>query len=352
MNLFARSLFLATLSMCTTLQSNSIAHFIEHKYCAERFSQNCCRVCANSCTTFSCGKRDVETSAVVNAIKALNGFPIDPVKDFPENIDSFTDQERADYRTEFTRNLACVLGSPVGWKLALGNASPTNPVLGYTQPAIGQLLDKMIICELAPTVNNKYASLPIVEVDLFVRVKDAAINQATTPEELIAHLESIFPGFELAAGYTSSLTDLAGPELGGNSLIPLLNGAARLAVLGEAIPISSQSSTAWVALLSGALTGTEEIMRTTGPGTTRTFGSVNFIELLQVLLMKLQENGISVQKGDILSLGNLTGVNLYEGNEVRFEATYDNLNPDGPLTVSVQFSTDTGLCIGNAGSCS
>jgi hypothetical protein len=196
------SLLLYSLSVAGS--DNSIADFIQRKFCTGTFAQNCQRICGKTCDTFNCSAADIPTSALVTSIKALNRLPIDPVKDFPEGVASFTARQQEEYREEFTRNIACVLGNPVGWKLALSTASKQTPTLGYTEPIIGQLLNNMIICEANPVVFSNYATLPIHEVDLCFIVSNSAINQATTPQEILANIDAIIPCFELAAGFLVS----------------------------------------------------------------------------------------------------------------------------------------------------
>lgn len=272
-------------------------------------------------------------------------MPLSPHNDFPQGVAHFTQEDQETYRQAFVKNQSCALGKPVGWKLALGAASTTNPLLGYTQPAIGQLLSHMIMYGSQAEINPSYAVLPLYEVDLFVRVKSTAINYAQTPQDIIEALDVVFPAYELPAGYTPLLSDLFGPQRGGPGLIPLLNGLARLAVLGNPIPIpGTRTIEEWAATLS-SLTGTEKV--TTQDGTfSRSFNSsVNFLTFALTLVQKLNALGYTIKKGDILSLGNLTGTNLVQETIQQVEATYTNLAPNGlPVTVTI-FFTPQGPCV-------
>lgn len=308
----------------------------------------CASVCQGKCCAYDCSPADSSVSAFVTATKSLHIMPLSPQYDFPQDVAQFTQEEQQTYRQAFVKNQSCALGKPVGWKLALGAASPTNPLLGYTQPVVGQLLSQMLIKGPQARINPNYAVLPIYEVDVFVRVKSAAINHAKTPRELIESLDLVFPAYELAAGYVPTLSDLFGPQRGGPGLLPLLNGAARLAVLGCPIKIPGKRSIEeWVTTLS-SLTGTEEIT-TESETFTRSFNTTtNFVTFALTLVQKVQELGYTLKKGDILSLGNLTGTNLWQASIQEVKATYTNLSPDGqPVTVTVYFDPQ-GECTSSA----
>lgn len=159
----------------------------------------CACICSSNCDQFSCLTADIATSARVVAIKALNRMPVDPNKDFPPNTAQFTDRQREQYRQEFAKNIACVFGCPVGWKLALSTASPANPVLGYTQPSIGQLFSRMNIIGNEARVTSQYAVGAAHETDLIFRVSNEAINSGTTEEDIIHNIDAVIPYIELHA---------------------------------------------------------------------------------------------------------------------------------------------------------
>lgn len=293
---------------------------------------------------FNCDTVDIRTSAKVVATKSLNRMPVDPDADFPVNILSLTDEEREQYRKLFVKGQAKVFGEPVGWKLALGTATPATPALGYTQPAIGQLLSRMIIRGSDVKIRNNYAVLPIYEVDLVFRVKSSAINHATTYEDIVRNIDGVYPFYELPAGYVPTILDLAGPLLGGNSLLPMLNGAARLGVLGKRIPVPGKLCTAdWVARLSD-IAGEELVIKSSG-NILRVFNNLNFLQFALTLIQQLNLRGLKARAGDILSLGNLTGTNLFDGTEEEMIARYDNIDPKGPVTLRLLVDNVNGLCI-------
>ncbi len=209
----------------------------------------------------------------------------------------------------------------------------------------------MVICGPEAQIRNNYAILPLNEVDLFVRVKSTAINEATTAEEFVENIDAVFPAYELAAGYVPTINGLFGPVLNGNGLLPLLNGAARLSVLGNAIPIpGTQTIAQWITTLS-SIEGQEVVNTTEGPINRPFDTTVNFVTFGLILIAKLNEFGHTLKRGDILSLGTLTGVNQFNGTELQMVATYTNLDPEGPVTVKLVVDNENGLCLGDFSQC-
>lgn len=307
-----------------------------------------CNACCSS--KFNCQTVDIPTSAQVVATKSLNRMPVDPNADFPVDVTTLSDAEREEYRKLFVKGQSKVFGNGVGWKLALGTATPENPALGYTEPSIGQLLTRMIIRSSDARIKNNYAVLPIYEADLVVRVRNYAINHATTFEDIVNNIDGVYPFYELAAGYVPTVPGLFGSLIGGNSLLPMLNGAARLGVLGERIPVPGNLSTAnWVARLSD-IEGEELVVKPSG-NVLRPFNNQNFLQFALTLIEQLNLRGIKAKPGDILSLGNLTGVNVFDGTEEEIIAHYDNLDPDGPVTLRLVVDNENGLCIGKKKVC-
>lgn len=312
----------------------------------------CACICNTTCDQFNCPTADIATSARVVAIKALNRMPVDPNKDFPRTIAQFTDNQRELYRQEFAKNIACVFGCPVGWKLALGTASPTTPALGYTKPCIGQLFSRMNINSSEARVTSQYAIGATHETDLIFRVSNEAINNATTASDIIQNIDAIIPYIELPALYVQTLAELSGPAAPffGNGLLTPLNGATRLGLLGTPIPVpGTRTIDQWTAVLS-RVTGTEETITSNGT-ITRPFNQSNFITFALTLIRLLHENGITVKKGDLLSLGNLTGVNLFQPNELELKSTYNDIDPNGPVTMRLIVDDAKGLCIGDPTLC-
>ena len=314
--------------------------------------QRCNLICGTTCSNFTCPVADIATSARVVAIKALNRMPVDPNKDFPPNIAQFTDAQREEYRQEFAKNIACVFGMPVGWKLAASAATPASPVLGYTKPSIGQLFSRMNIFGSEARITNNYAVGAAHESDLIIRVSNEAINDATTPEDIIENIDAVIPYIELPALYVQTLAEIAGPEapFSGNSLLTPLNAVARFGLLGSPIPVPGERTTdEWITALS-SVTGQEETVTTTG-AVVKPFNGADYLNFALRLISLLKQNGITVHKGELLSLGNLTGVNLFQPNELEIRATYDTISPDGPVTIKVIVDNQDGLCIGKENVC-
>src|SRR5512141_2519053 len=98
-------------------------------------------------------------------------------------------------REKFVRFLEQNYGKVVGYKAGL-----TNPAVqkrfNYPNPVRGTLLEKMLLQDGAE-VPAKFGARPLFEADMVMEVKDAGINQATTPLEVLRHISRIYPFIEL-----------------------------------------------------------------------------------------------------------------------------------------------------------
>ena len=235
-----------------------------------------------------------------------------------------TGQEQEAFRKDFVTQLTTFYGKPIGWKLALYAATPSTPLLGYTKPLLGQFLEQMILYGSTMHIKHNFATLPLYEVDFFVRVSNEEINQATTPEQFIENIDALYPAFELPDGFVSSFEKLEGPQKGGPSLLPLFNGLARLAVLAEEIPVpGSLTIPEWEKILS-ALSG-EEIITTLEGTIKRSFNKVDLVAAGLLFIQVLKKHNYRAQKGDLISLGNVTGIHQFTGTEQTLVARYDTL---------------------------
>ncbi len=86
----------------------------------------------------------------------------------------------------------------VGYKVAL-----TNPEIQrnfeITEPIWGAYYANMLKSTKGKiSIDTKYGVHPIYEAGLVVRVKSAAINKASTPQEVLRHIDQIIPFVELA----------------------------------------------------------------------------------------------------------------------------------------------------------
>lgn len=191
-------------------------------------------------------------------------------------------------RARFTAILGRSYGRVVGYKAGL-----TNPAVqqrfNYPSPVRGTLFEKMLLQDGAE-VPAKFGARPVFEADIIVEVKDAGINDATTPL------------------------------------------AARLGVLGK--PIEVKASQALVDALAGM---TVRLVDHDGMELETAKGTAILEQPLNVVLWlvkDLNDGGIALKKGDLLSLGSFSRL-LPPQPGTGAKVTYEGL-PGNP-SVSVRF---------------
>jgi 2-keto-4-pentenoate hydratase len=227
-------------------------------------------------------------------------------------------------RDKFVRLLGDRYGKVVGYKAAL-----TNPAVqkrfNYPAPVRGTLLDAMIVADGAE-VPAKFGALPVFEADLVVVVRDASIHDARTPEQVLASITSIRPFIELPDLIVKDPSRINGPT------ITLINAGARLGVLGAPIAVGNASA------MSAALRDmTVRVIDGNGKELDSGKGSAILDHPLNAvtwLADDLKKSGITLQPGDLLSLGSFSRLLPPQaGQTVR--VVYEGL-PGNP-SVSVRF---------------
>lgn len=121
------------------------------------------------------------------------------------------------------------LGPVVGYKAGL-TSPKSQEAFGVTEPVFGTLLEGMIIKGDA-TARPAEAVRALFEADLVVEIADAAVNDATTPEEVLAHIAGVRPFLELPALVVGKDDKLDGPA------ITSINVGAWKGAMGELIEI-------------------------------------------------------------------------------------------------------------------
>ena len=232
-------------------------------------------------------------------------------------------------RAKFQAATARLTGPLVGYKAGL-----TNPAVQKRfhtdQPVWGSLGQRMLLTSPA-TVPAQFGARPVFEADLLVRVKDARINQASTPEQVLASVDQIVPFIELP-----DLMVQKPAELNGNALAAI-NVGARLGVMGA--PIAVPSDAAQQAITSQQLQTMRVVLRDQS-GKTLAEGKGSDIlghplNAVVWLANALKAEGKALQPGQYVSLGSFSpllppkaglGVSLhYEGlsgaqpTQLRFE---------------------------------
>lgn len=127
--------------------------------------------------------------------------------------------------------LAREWGAPAGYKAALTSA-PAQQAFGVSEPVRGTLFPTAFLDDGA-TVPAAYGTLPRFEADMVAVVADAAINEATTPMEVLPHVSALRPFIELPDLVVANPRGLGGPQLAA------INAGARTGVLGAPIAVEA-----------------------------------------------------------------------------------------------------------------
>ena len=142
---------------------------------------------------------------------------------------SLTPAAAACSRAKYQAATARITGPLAGYKAGL-----TNPAVQkrfHTDRPVWGSLGKSMLLTSPATVPAQFGARPVFEADLLVRVSSAAINQASTPEQVLASVDQIVPFIELP----DLLVQKPG-ELNGNALTAI-NVGARLGVTGQPLAV-------------------------------------------------------------------------------------------------------------------
>lgn len=226
-------------------------------------------------------------------------------------------------RAKFNALLSRQMGKPVGYKAGL-----TNPAVqkrfGADAPVWGTLYAPMLLKDGAK-VDAAFGARALYEADLLVRVSDADINRATTPEQVLVAIDQVIPFIELP-----DLVVEAPPKLNG-AAITAINVGARLGVLGTPIPVQYTTE------FSRRLRDMEVIVKADGHEVDRGRGSDVLGHPLNAvvwLVKDMARSGQSLKVGDLVSLGSFSKL-MPPKPGLQVEVIYNDL-PGTPI-VSVDF---------------
>jgi len=228
-------------------------------------------------------------------------------------------------KQKLAKKLTHVLGSPIGYKAAFTSAA-VQQRFGVDGPRWGYMFDRNII-DIIALLPHDFGARPLYEADLIVEVKDAGLAEARTPLEALAHLESIVPFIE----FRDLMLD---GQFSGNRFTAV-NVGFRGGVTGQEIPVQvtqafADSLASMTVLLIDEADGNKELGRSQGNAIMG-----NPLNAAIWLAKSLKQAGISLKKGDLLSLGSLiTPAPTQAGMRVRLQ--YIGL--PGDPTVSVVFN--------------
>ncbi|MGH2362030.1 MAG: 2-keto-4-pentenoate hydratase [bacterium] len=227
-------------------------------------------------------------------------------------------------RDKFTQFLGQNYGKVVGYKAGL-----TNPAVqkrfNYPSPVRGTLFEKMLLQDGAE-VPARFGARPLFEADIVMEVKDAGINQATTPLEALRHISRIYPFIELPDLMVEDPAKITGPS------ITYSNVGARLGVLGKPVLVKATPE-----LVEALANMTVKLVDQDGNEIETSKGNAILGQPLNAVLWLVKDlngSGIPLKKGDLLSLGSFSRL-LPPKPGTGAKVIYEGL-PGNP-TVSVRF---------------
>ncbi|WP_157727705.1 2-keto-4-pentenoate hydratase [Stappia sp. ES.058] len=216
------------------------------------------------------------------------------------------------------------LGPIVGYKAGL-TSPPAQKAFGVTEPVFGTLLRDMIL-KPGASVRAADAVRALFEADLIVEIGDTAVNDATTPAEVLASVRGVRPFLELPALVAPAETRFDGP------VITAINVGAWRGVMGDLIEIPKGDAGVsmladFTARLSDEATG-ETI--SAAPGRAVLGHPLNAVIWIAGVL---KAQGKALKPGDLVSVGSIGPLNpMKPGLSVRL--TYDGLPGTPSVTAS------------------
>ncbi|MEO1402447.1 MAG: hydratase [Cyanobacteria bacterium J06635_1] len=235
-------------------------------------------------------------------------------------------QQAGQLQVSFVRRLRADLGPVVGFKAAL--TTPTAQTqFGVNHPLYGFLLEEMLL-ESGDKIPLQFGARPVAEGDLMVRVRNDSINTASTDEDLLASLDAVIPFMELPDLFYQD-----GANVDATALVAI-NAGTRYGVMGD--PIDLEPTPEWMTRL-----GQIQVRVINDAGQTIASGDSSAlmghpISSVRWLRDTLSAQGVTLQPGDLLSLGSMTPPTPVEAG--RMSVRYFGLDPDGEPQDSVDIS--------------
>ncbi len=222
------------------------------------------------------------------------------------------------------KKLPIVLGAPIGYKAAF-----TNPAVqqrfGVDGPRWGYMFDRNMV-DIIAVLPHDFGARSQYEADLIVEVKDAGLADAKTPLEALSHLESVVPFIELP--------DLMLEGQFSGNRFTAVNVGFRGGVTGEEVPVQTTQAFA-DAMASMTIVMVDEADGNKELG--RAKGSAIMGHPLNAaiwLAKNLKQAGITLKKGDLLSLGSLIPAQATKPG-MRVRVQYIGLPGDPSVSVSL-----------------
>lgn len=226
-------------------------------------------------------------------------------------------EDAAATRDLVVERLSETLGPRVGYKAGL-TSEAIQARFGVDRPVVGVLLEGMML-EDGASVPEAFGSRPLFEADLILVVGDAAINEATTREDVLASLSAVRPFIELP-----DLVVAEGEPLTGASLTAI-NVGARMGVMGAEVPADPALMDA-LGSMSVVVTGAD------GAELSRAQGASVLGHPLEAALFLVSE-GVALATGDLISVGSIGPLMPPASAGGEATATYEGLPGDPTVTV-------------------
>ena len=222
----------------------------------------------------------------------LEGYPNKPIKEIEEDItleSAYCVQEKLNYLIKKKYN------DKIGYKVGF-TGKATQERFKIDTPAVGTLYKHMFI-KNNTKLSHSFGFRPLIEPDLMVIVKSKKIMAASNNLEILAELETLHPFIEIA-----SLRFENNIKVNGNMLVAA-NMLATKMVMGEGINI--QPTKAFLKKIGKIRTvfldGNGNVIQEEPASNLMQ----NPINVMAWLIKNLKEKGISLKKGDRISLGSV-----------------------------------------------
>lgn len=263
-----------------------------------------------------CAVAEEQVAADPCVTEYLAAFPAGRRLEVVEGCDwgAIESQERADAIQAGIAAAHPAGGQPVGYKV-------TNAEGGKV---VGVITDAMLVPS-GSTIELASGARILGESDLLVRVRSAAINDATTLEEVAAEISEVIPFIE------SSDTML--PQGAGRTkpIWTSSNGNARWGIHGEPVDVSEMEAAALVELLGNLqvelIDEAGESMQTSGMRS-------NPLESVLIVIEDMKRRGnVQLEAGDVISLGNF-GRPRFPTSGNSYTAVFHGLAEPAPRVVA------------------
>ncbi len=197
---------------------------------------------------------------------------------------------------KFAKAMEASQGKRVGYKAGL-----TNPAVqarfNTPHPLAGPMFEKTFLQDGAQ-VPAKFGARPLFEADLVVEVSGPGVHDAKDVYEVQKYVEKIYPFIELPDLMVQDPGKLAGPQ------VQLINVGPRLGVLGKpfVLPMSKASVDSLASMTVKLLDGEGKTFDE-GKGAAILNHPFNAVIWLAD---ELKKQGITLKRGDLLSLGSFS----------------------------------------------